>query len=127
MVERKKAVFSLEIAKVRRIKIIDHNRSLTLRKNDQNAWPRLEDNGTNFSFSFRYRCSPTIYSILNAIEVTNFLHFNPSPQILNQQGLDRPRFSLEIEQEDSTRTSLFINKSNTETSLWNTHILPNRH
>ena len=119
---REKRLFSLEIAKVRRIKIIDHNRSLTLRKNDQNAWLGLEDNGTNtFSFLSDTDAVRQFIHNLNAIEVTNFLHFNPSPLILNQQGLDRPRFSLEIEQEDSTRTSLFINKSNTETSLWNTY------
>ena len=124
---REKRLFLFEIAKVRRIKIIDHNRSLTLRKNDQNAWLGLEDNGTNtFSFLSDTDAVRQFIHNLNAIEVTNFLHFNPSPLILNQQGLDRPRFSLEIEQKIALAPSCL--STNQILKLHSgIHILPNRH
>lgn len=120
---REKRLFSIEMDQVSRIKIKDYNRSLVLRKNDQNSWIGLEDNGTNaFSFLSDTEVVRTFIHNLNAIEVTNFIHFNPSSLILNQQGLDRPQFSLEIDKQDNTHTSLLISKSNTDTSLWNTYV-----
>jgi len=120
---REKRVFNLQMSEIKRIKIHDNNRSITLRKNDQNSWNGLEDNGSDsFSFISDLERVRDLVDDLNTVKVTSFVLFNPNAQVLREQGLDRPRFRLEVEQQDSTSHSILISKSNSDSSYWNTYI-----
>jgi hypothetical protein len=119
---REKILFSLDINRVNRIKISDNNHTLTIRKNQQSEWIGMEDNGTN-SFSFQSDSGVIRKFIheLNLVEVSTFTHFNPDSKTLDTLGFSNPRFRLEVEQEDNTKSNILISKSNSETSLWNTY------
>jgi hypothetical protein len=120
---REKILFSLEINRVHRIKITDNKHTLTIRKNQQSEWIGMEDNGTN-SFSFQSDSGVIRKFIheLNSVEVSTFTHFNPDSKTLDALGFSNPRFRLEVEQEDNTKSNILISKSNSETSLWNTYV-----
>ena len=119
---REKKLFSLEFSNVNRVKITDNNRSLSLRKDENNIWVGLENNGTDvLSFRSDTEIVRNFIHNLNSIEVTSFVHFNPSTTTLSQHGLNNAELRLEIEQQDNTRSTLLISKSNSETSFWNTY------
>jgi len=120
---REKRLFSLELDSLNRIKIMENNRSLTLRKNDENDWIGLEDNGTNtFSFQSDMGVVRDFTHNLNAVEVTTITEMNPNSISVEQQGFDRPQFQLEIEENNSIRNTILISRSNSETSLWSTYV-----
>ena len=120
---RQKRLFSLELEQVNRIKITEYNSTLTLRKNMNDNWIGLEDNGTDiFSFRSDNEVIRQLISELNTIEVTDFIQFNPEPSDLQMQGFETPSLRLEIELDDSTRKNIFISKTNTESSLWSTYV-----
>jgi hypothetical protein len=120
---REKRLFSLEIDQVKRLRMVEGNRSLTLRKNDMNSWVGLEQNGTD-SFTFQADLSVIVELIhnLNMVEVKDFILFSPDQSALHMHGFEHPQLKLEIEQMDTTRQNLLISKSNIESSLWNTYI-----
>ncbi len=120
---REKLIFSLEMNQLDRVKIVDSNRSLTLRRDQQSSWVGLEDNGTNiFSFDADPEVVRNFIHKLNTIEVTNFIHFNPNSELLIDLGFENPQLRLEIEQKDSIKNNILISKSNSESSLWNTYL-----
>jgi hypothetical protein len=94
-----------------------------MRKNQQSEWVGMEDNGTN-SFSFRSDSDIIRKFIheLNSVEVSTFTHFDPDSKTLDALGFTNPRFRLEVEQQDNTKSNILISKSNAETSLWNTYV-----
>ena len=94
-----------------------------MRKNQQSEWVGMEDDGTN-SFSFRSDSDIIRKFIheLNSVEVSTFTHFDPDSKTLDALGFTNPRFRLEVEQQDNTKSNILISKSNSETSLWNTYV-----
>ena len=56
------------------------------------------------------------------MEVSTFTHFDPDSKTLDALGFTNPRFRLEVEQQDNTKSNILISKSNSETSLWNTYV-----
>ena len=120
---REKRLFSLDIDTVHRIRIVEGNSSLSLRKNEDNSWIGLEDNSTEtFSFKTDFELVKAFVHKLNTIEVTNFIDFNPSPAQLAMQGFDSPQLRLMVELIDSTKRNILITKSNSETTFWSTYI-----
>jgi len=119
---REKRLFALGIDQVSRVKIVEGNQSVTLRKNESNSWVGLEDNGTN-SISFQAGLPLVVELIhkLNAVEVEDFIMFNPDKSALSMHGLEKPNLRLEIDQKDTNRQILLISKSNEQSSLWNTY------
>jgi hypothetical protein len=61
---REKRLFKLEVDQIKRLRMVEGNRSLTLRKNDMNSWVGLEDNGTD-SFTFQADLSVIVELIHN--------------------------------------------------------------
>lgn len=119
---REKKLFSLAQGKVARIKITKDDRSLTLRKNLEDTWIGLEDNGSHsFSFEADNDVISNFLHQLNRVEAMNFTFFDPTAEILSAEGFDEPRFRLEVEQVDSTRQNLLINRSNADSSFWKTY------
>ena len=119
---REKRLFALGIDQVNRVKIVEGNQSITLRKSETNSWVGLEDNGTD-SISFQVGLPLVVKLIhkLNAVEVQDFIMFNPDKSALSMHGFEKPQLRLEIEQNDTNRQILLISKSNKQSSLWNTY------
>jgi hypothetical protein len=119
---REKRLFSLGIDKVKRVKIIEGNQSITLRKGANNSWIGLEDNGTDsISFQAGLPLVVKLFHKLNAVEVQDFIMFNPNKSALSMHGFAKPQLRLEIEQNDTNRQILLISKSHKQSSLWNTY------
>ena len=119
---RERRLFSVEVEQVSRVKMVEGNNSLTLRKSENNSWIGLEDDG-NDSFTFQASLPHVVEFIhkLNAVEVKDFIMFNPDQSALNLHGFDKPQLRLEIEHKDTTRQNILISKSNDESFLWNTY------
>lgn len=120
---RERKLFSLNLESVKRIKISSNQSSVSLRQNDQKSWIGLDDNGSeNLSFVADADAISKLFQKLNAIEVTDFLNFNPTSSELEAIGLDNPTYKLEIEYKDTTRQNLLFSRSNNESSYLKTFV-----
>ena len=114
---RERRLFSLEPDNLSRIKITSINSSLSLRQNDLKSWMGLEDNGTDsLSFDAENSSIVELFNKLNALEVTDFMIFNPTPSELTANGFSNPDYRLEIDYMDSTRQNLLFSRSNDQSS-----------
>ena len=121
---REPRLFDATIADLERIKITRLESSLSMRKTDANEWVGFETNGTSSRTADvdLEAVRETIHR-LSAVEVTDYLHFNPTSDHLSEHGFDQPIFKLELEYLNSTRRTILVSKSSEQMSLWKTLIL----
>ncbi len=121
---REPRLFNTAISELERIKISRLESSLSLRRTKENKWVGFESNGTS-SRTANVDFAPIRETIhrLSAIEVTEYLLFNPTSAQLSEHGFDQPIFKLELEYINSTKRTVLVSKSSEQVSLWKTLIL----
>jgi hypothetical protein len=121
---REPRLFDVTVVDLERIKISRFESSLSLRRTTENEWIGLETNGTTSRTADvdLQAVRETIHR-LSAIEVTDYLQFNPNSDQLSEHGFDQPIFKLELEYLNSTRRTVLVSKSSDQMSLWKTWIL----
>jgi hypothetical protein len=121
---REPRLFDVTVSDLERIKISRFESSLSLRRTKENEWIGFETNGTTSRTADvdLQAVRETIHK-LSAIEVTDYLQFNPNSDQLSEHGFDQPIFKLELEYLNSTRRTVLVSKSSDQMSLWKTLIL----
>ena len=121
---REPRLFDVTVSDLERIKISRFESSLSLRRTKENEWIGFETNGTTSRTADvdLQAVRETIHR-LSAIEVTDYLQFNPNSDQLSEHGFDQPIFKLELEYLNSTRRTVLVSKSSDQMSLWKTLIL----
>lgn len=121
---REPRLFDVAIVDLERIKISRLESSLSLRRTKEGEWVGFETNGTTSRTADvdLQAVRETIHK-LSAIEVTDYILFNPNSDQLSEHGFDQAIFKLELEYLNSTRRTVLVSKSSDQISLWKTLIL----
>ena len=121
---REPRLFNATISDLERIKISRFESSLSMRRTEKNEWTGLETNGTSSrTADLDLEAVSEMIHRLSAIEVTDYLLFNPTADQLSEHGFDQPIFKLELEYLNSTRCTILVSKTSEQMSLWKTLIL----
>ncbi len=121
---REPRLFNATISELERIKISRLESSLSLRRTEENKWVGFESSGTSSrTANVDFEAIRETIHRLSAIEVTEYLLFNPTPAQLSEHGFDQPIFKIELEYLNSTKRTMIVSKSSEQMSLWKTLIL----
>ena len=119
---RERKIFEYGKDEIKRIDFIKSDNNFTIEKKDNLNWNIINRNNYNVQEIGDKQIIENFISYLNAVEVKEFLSFDPTSINKNYLKKGDLVFKLKISMQDTTQRTIIVSKSDKDASLWKTLI-----